>query len=287
MEEPPAADTFISRHLDTMNPCDHPSLMENHGMLLEKHTKDTQPKPHTKLYPILVPSKTILNGDIPITPVGRDGRRDDVGLDPAWKDKSGKVYWRGRATGLQHNKGNGAKWRQSHRERLHWLANDKTGKVQEVLSPLDASGHAAMTRYSLRDLGQYYMDAKLIPGPWQCDQGDGTCDEMAAEIDFAGEAPMEEANQFKYILDVDGNAWSSRFPRLMASLNVIIKATLFPEWNSHHLPEWFAYVPTKVDYSDLYSILAFFRGTPSGKGSHDEVARRIALNGQCWVERSE
>jgi beta-1,2-xylosyltransferase len=30
-----------------------------------------------------------------------------------------------------------------------------------------------------------------------------------------------------------------------------------------------------------------FRGTPSGKGSHDEVARRIASNGQCWVERSE
>jgi hypothetical protein len=29
-----------------------------------------------------------------------------------------------------------------------------------------------------------------------------------------------------------------------------------------------------------------FRGTPSGKGGHDEVARRIALNSQCWVERS-
>jgi beta-1,2-xylosyltransferase len=33
--------------------------------------------------------------------------------------------------------------------------------------------------------------------------------------------------------------------------------------------------------------LRSFRGTPSGKGGHDEVARRIALNSQCWVERSE
>lgn len=55
-----------------------------------------------------------------------------------------------------------------------------------------------------------------------------------------------------------------------------------------------------MDYSDLYSIMTLyvtshseatelidsFRGTPSGKGSHDEVARRIALNGQCWVEKS-
>lgn len=42
-----------------------------------------------------------------------------------------------------------------------------------------------------------------------------------------------------------------------------------------------------MDYSDLYSVMAFFRGTPKGKGGHDEVARRIASNGQCWVERSE
>lgn len=30
-----------------------------------------------------------------------------------------------------------------------------------------------------------------------------------------------------------------------------------------------------------------FRGTPKGKGGHDEVARRIASNGQCWVEKSK
>lgn len=34
-------------------------------------------------------------------------------------------------------------------------------------------------------------------------------------------------------------------------------------------------------------LMLSFRGTPSGKGSHDEVARRIALNGQCWVEKSK
>jgi len=67
--------------------------MENHGMLLEQKTADTHPKPHTKLFPILVPSKTGLNGDIPVTPIGRDGRRDDVGPDPAWNKKSGKLYW--------------------------------------------------------------------------------------------------------------------------------------------------------------------------------------------------
>ncbi|CED82145.1 cap1-related protein [Phaffia rhodozyma] len=53
------------------------------------------------------------------------------------------------------------------------------------------------------------------------------------------------------------------------------------------LPPWFAYVPANVDFSDLYTILAFFRGSPSStKGMHDRVAHRIASNGQCWVERT-
>jgi hypothetical protein len=62
-------------------------------MLLQVKTAETHPKPHTKLFPIFVPSKTALNGDIPVTPIGRDGRRDDVGPDPAWNKKSGKLYW--------------------------------------------------------------------------------------------------------------------------------------------------------------------------------------------------
>lgn len=41
---------------------------------------------------------------------------------------------------------------------------------------------------------------------------------------------------------------------------------------------------TRID--ERTKLMPSFRGTPSGKGSHDEVARRIALNGQCWVERS-
>lgn len=62
-------------------------------MTLEIKNEKSQPKPHTRLLPIMVPSRTILNGDIPITPVGKDGRRDDVGDDPLWPAKSNKLYW--------------------------------------------------------------------------------------------------------------------------------------------------------------------------------------------------
>lgn len=150
----------------------------------------------------MVPSRTTLNGDIPITPVGKDGRRDDVGDDPLWPAKSNKLYWvssslppiffsrhvslliktsycqRGLATGLQHNKGTGVKWKQSHRERLHLLANSRSEQDRVILAPLGSTGEAKEKAYPARQLSEYYMDVKMSGGPWQCDWGDGSCDEM-------------------------------------------------------------------------------------------------------------
>lgn len=286
--ETPSHDTFISSHSSAMDICQHPSILENHGITLEHKDADSQPKPHTRLLPIFAQSRSKLHADIAVTPVGKDGRhRHEIGFDPLWKKKSGKLYWRGLSTGIMHDKKKGAQWPNSHRERLHRLANDKTYKTHSVLLPVDSSGDARVEEIPSKLLSDYYMDVSLSQGPRQCDDGDGTCEEMKQAFTFAPKDPAERSNAFKYVFDIDGNSWSSRFPRLMASNNVVIKASIFPEWNTLTLPEWYAYVPAKLDYSDLYSIMAFFRGDTRGKGGHDEVARRIALNGQCWVERSE
>lgn len=298
-EEPHGTKSFINDHLPAMDPCTHPSIMAKHGMFLEVHDENSHPKPHNTLYPVFALSKTALNGDILVTPFFRTGRHD-VGYDPKWSQKQGQMYWRGRPTGMEHNHGASSEWRHSQRERLHWLANSKSDEGVEVMEPTDARGMAKMVTHSKQKLGEYYTNAKLVGGPWQCSSEDGSCDEMKAEIDFAQVESSDKANEYKYILDVsygpqstelivqlDGNAWSSRFPRLMSSFNVVIKSTVFPEWFSQMLPEWYAYVPVKVDYTDLYSVLNFFRGSLKGKGGHDEVARRIALNGQCWAEKSE
>lgn len=39
-----------------------------------------------------------------------------------------------------------------------------------------------------------------------------------------------------------------------------------------------------MDYSDLWSIMAFFRGNEDGVGAHDDLARQIALDGKHWAE---
>lgn len=45
----------------------------------------------------------------------------------------------------------------------------------------------------------------------------------------------------------------------------------------------YSYVPIKVDYSDLYDVMTFFVGTPDGRGSHDDVAAKLAAQGKEWA----
>lgn len=42
------------------------------------------------------------------------------------------------------------------------------------------------------------------------------------------------------------------------------------------------YVPIQVDLSDLWDALVFFRGGPSEKGAHDQMAKQIAEDGREW-----
>lgn len=44
-----------------------------------------------------------------------------------------------------------------------------------------------------------------------------------------------------------------------------------------------SYVPVKVDYTDLYDIMTFFRGTPEGLNAHEELAAKIGLAGKRWA----
>jgi hypothetical protein len=109
--------------------------------------------------------------------------------------------------------------------------------------------------------------------------------------------------QYQYNLDVDGNGWSSRFHRLLSTGSPVIKMAMFPDWNQVGLGRrgawgvlittgmaqcvvvfvhamwyivrlnstvpWYHYIPLKVDYEDLYDIMAFFVGPIDEDGNID------------------
>ena len=94
---------------------------------------------------------------------------------------------------------------------------------------------------------------------------------------------VEESSRYKYVIDIDGNGWSSRFKRLMSSNSLVFKSTVYPEWYSDRIQPWVHYVPISLDYSDLFDSFVFFRGDINGEGNHDALARKIAYAGAKWT----
>lgn len=87
----------------------------------------------------------------------------------------------------------------------------------------------------------------------------------------------------------------------MSTNSLILKTTVFPEWYQDRIQaceysslterrssSWHQgvhYVPIKVDLSDLYDTMLFFKGdSKSGHNGHDDLARGIAIAGKLWSQ---
>lgn len=46
-----------------------------------------------------------------------------------------------------------------------------------------------------------------------------------------------------------------------------------------------SYIPIKVDYSDIFDVMAFFSGDMDGLNGHDQLAKNIAMQGKEFAER--
>ncbi|WWD20528.1 hypothetical protein CI109_105004 [Kwoniella shandongensis] len=302
--------SFISSHSTTMDLCTNPSLIPIHGALAGKSPK-VRP-----LTPIFSLSKTSLHSDVLGVPVEQWVNTDDL-PDVPWEEKTeDKLMWRGSNTGAYHSAY--TPWRASHRTRLvkmanmissstntstnnHWeqeqggstrdrSSNPSSETVEILPNPKDMKSQKlkeGSKRYGWSEVNDKYMNLAFTGGPLQCNVDDGTCDDLATEYAWSKLMTHDDALQYRYIVDVDGNAWSARFKRLLSSGSLIFKSTIMPEWWTDRIQPWVHYVPVQMDYSDLYDIMAFFQGdpsTPSSSASASEtpLAHEIALSGKEW-----
>ncbi|KAK4683682.1 hypothetical protein P7C73_g6549, partial [Tremellales sp. Uapishka_1] len=265
--------TFIADFAKGADYCYNPDLMPLHHILLsERH------RAAVEIVPVVATCKTTYNSDVVGVPL--DGVYETVDYVP-WEEKT--LSKRGSATGLSHQKD--TLWRQSQRERLHFLThNTSTSTVPVLADKSPVGGKLGVEEWSRIELNEKWMDVGLSGGPVQCKKEDGSCDEMAKEIDFMTRVRKEDSLKYKFVVDVDGNGWSSRFRRLLSSNNVVLKSTLYPEWFQEMLIPWYHYVPLKLDYSDMYDIMAFFEGSPDGSTpGRDDLAKEIAAQGYDFV----
>ncbi|PFH51587.1 glycosyltransferase family 90 protein [Amanita thiersii Skay4041] len=285
---PRTTKTFIHDHRLSMDPCLHPTHLLHHGQFLS-HNKG--PVPHRFMVPQFSYCPTMLHHDImaamPINWVQDILPRS---TDPEWDAREDeRLHWRGRNTGIWHAKH--TRWHAAHRDRLvDWANRGLEGNLSLLLPRRDEkirvgeSVKVKKARYA-----PAMLDVAFVGGPISCEEG--TCQEMEEYYEFRKAHDKRMEGRYKYVVDVDGNGWSSRFKRLITSNSLVFKSTVYPEWYTDRIEPWVHYVPIQVDYSDLFDALIFFRGgldapeddaNPNSNGAHEDLARKIARAGREW-----
>ncbi|KAG9026633.1 Glycosyltransferase Family 90 domain containing protein [Tulasnella sp. JGI-2019a] len=267
--------SFIYDHRLSMDPCLHPShvhlndVLKNHGI---------GPIASETLHPFFTTRTSRLHSDILIAT--NESWVDNIEGDRDWDDKTDeRLVWRGRTTGGHSNEQN--YWRLSQGARLVELTNRREGEVDVIRSPSGVQhAHRSYDELDLKWANENYMDVGFVDQAVQCSEE--TCEVMGRDLAFKPHMGSEEIAQYKYLMDIDGNGWSGRFKRLMATKSLVLKSTIFPEWYTDRIQPWVHYVPVKNDLTDLYDSITFFRGNRDGTGSHDELAKRIATQGHRW-----
>ncbi|KWU45488.1 hypothetical protein RHOSPDRAFT_25094 [Rhodotorula sp. JG-1b] len=272
---PPGGPPFVHNHLGAMSYCTDPKIVELHG------ATSGWPFPQV-LRPSFALSRAQWNGDIvwPST-IQYDLNPDN---ESSFRQKGHKLLWRGSPDGIgvaMHEK-----WRQSHRFRLINLMNSQEAILRVVRETrLDGTGREYQTdiEYPLAQLNQRYSNVRATGGPVQC--APEVCEHLSKTMHFAPKASLQEMADNRFVMDVDGNAYSARFRSHLASNQVPFKSTIYPEWYEGRIQPWVHYVPVRIDYADVYNLLAFFDGGMDEErtGNHDDLAEEIANAGAEWA----
>ncbi|KAK0482416.1 glycosyltransferase family 90 protein [Armillaria novae-zelandiae] len=275
---PDAPKTFVFNHRKAMDPCLHPRLLREHGQFLPF---GKGPFPSRRMVPAFAYSQTLLHHDITIA--HRASWRGEIPDEEAipWEKKTDdRLHWRGSTTGtplLKH-----MEWQFSHRVRMmDWVEKGMDGNVT-ILPPPRSSEEPVGKGESVQKAryGPAMLDMAFAGGPVQCEPD--VCEELNKRYEFTGWRSQKEQTRYKYIFDVDGNAWSGRFKWLLSTQALIFKSTIYPEWFTDRIIPWVHYIPIQGDYSDLWDALVFFRGDLKGDNNHEDLARKIASAGRDW-----
>jgi hypothetical protein len=72
------------------------------------------------------------------------------------------------------------------------------------------------------------------------------------------------------------------YSELISFLSIIFRTLPF-KTNLRGL--FLSYIPIKIDYTDLFDVMAFFSGDLDGQNHHEHLAKQIADNGKDYTER--
>lgn len=263
---------FIYNHTASSDICQSPSLSETYGFFERPNAFNIV----HDLFPIFSQSKISTYSDILFpSPWYWDGKVPyDEPLDMNWQDKADKIYWRGSTTGGFSRNGG---WRRQHRQRVveKFNAGDQAmileNKGQESKEDWQVKN---VPRRDFKDLFDVFFSHV-----GQCDPGD--CAAQKEFFDIKDAADQQAAWKYKYLLDMDGNAFSGRFYAFLKSKSLVFKLGIFREWHGEWLKPWVHYIPLSLRGDEWVETMRWLTSEVEGKAA----AERIALQGRLWANK--
>ncbi|KPI36803.1 Beta-1,2-xylosyltransferase 1 [Cyphellophora attinorum] len=199
--------------------------------------------------------------------------------DMPWAEKNATMYWRGSTTGGFSRDGG---WRRQHRQQfLMKIQPQATSQILQYTPNTTSSTpeigawevHSTpMTPYSK------YFDIKFT-FIGQCDPGD--CDAQREYFGTTDPVNMFDAFQSRYLLDIDGNAFSGRYHAWLQSNSLVYKLAVFREWHDEWLKAWVHYVPLGLRGEEYVESVRYFEEEEGGQ----QEAKRIAKESKGWAEK--
>ena len=264
---------FVANKTAFSDICMQPSLKERHGFFNRPNAFNIV----HDLFPIFSQSKISSFQDILYpSPWYWSGKVSyDESTDHSWETKQNKLYWRGSTTGGFSRDGG---WRRQHRQLFVEKINalDDT-KVMRNISTTSGSAEWQLEEHPRKDYKELFDVHFAHVG--QCDPGD--CDAQREYFKVVKPDKQLDAWRYKYILDIDGNAFSGRFYAFLKSMSLVYKMAVFREWHEEWLKPWIHYVPLSLKGDEYVESVRYFDEESDGKVQ----AARLAVQGREWAER--
>ncbi|KAK4634189.1 Beta-1,2-xylosyltransferase 1 [Fulvia fulva] len=269
---------FIYNHTSFSDICNSPSFGQSHGFFDRPNAFNVV----HDLFPIFSQSKMSSFQDIVYpSPWYWYGKvKYDESKDLDWEKKENKLWWRGSTTGGFSRAGG---WRRQHRQKfvgkVNALDNAKVLRSSNAAATDEDPGSKWIVKDVPRQDYQEIMDVHFSH-VGQCDPGD--CDAQREFFKVVEPADQQEAWRYKYLLDMDGNAFSGRFYAFLMSHSLPFKMAVFREWHEEWLKPWVHYIPLSLRADEALEAVRYLDAEEDGK----PLATTIAETGREWGHKA-
>lgn len=271
---------FIHNHTAFSDICNTPSLATSHGFFDRPNAFNVI----HDLFPIFSQSKMSSFQDIlyPSPWYWSEKVHYDAAKDPTWTDKIANLWWVGSTTGGFSRNGG---WRRQHRQKLvtklNALDNAKVMQNRANIDRKEVGGENP--EWSVKDV-QREEFKELIDVHFshigQCDPGD--CDAQREFFEVVKAVDLQNAWKHRFLLDVDGNAFSGRFYAFLKSKSLPVKMSVFREWHQEWIKPWVHFVPLSLRAEEGLEIVRYLSAEEEGR----RTAERLAEQGRMWAEKT-